>query len=120
MHFLGADLSYIDVAGKTGTAEYCDDVAEPLGLCKPGDWPSHAWFTAYAPYEKPEILIMGFIYNGGEGSANALPMVMDTLQAYLREQSTTGTLPTNITPPLSNSAPAQISAPSSTPEVQPP
>ncbi|MGV2432630.1 MAG UNVERIFIED_CONTAM: hypothetical protein LVQ98_04710 [Rickettsiaceae bacterium] len=40
-----ANLSYVDVAGKTGTAEYCDDIARPLGLCVPGNWPSHAWFT---------------------------------------------------------------------------
>lgn len=86
-----ADLPYIDVAGKTGTAEYCDEIARPLGLCRPGNWPAHAWFTAYAPYENPEILVLGFIYNGNEGSANALPIVMETLEAYLRlkGQSTT-------------------------------
>ncbi|MFN8562077.1 MAG: penicillin-binding transpeptidase domain-containing protein [Anaerolineae bacterium] len=93
-----ANLPYIDVAGKTGTAEYCDDVARPLGLCKPGNWPAHAWFTAYAPYENPEILILGFIYNGGEGSANALPMVMETMEAYLRlkEQRASGSQPAPI------------------------
>ena len=58
----------IDVAGKTGTAEYCDDVARPLGLCVPGNWPAHAWFMAYAPLEDPEILIIAFVYNGDEGS----------------------------------------------------
>ncbi len=86
-----ADLPYIHVAGKTGTAEYCDEIARPLGLCRPGNWPAHAWFTAYAPYENPEILILGFVYNGGEGSANALPVVMETMEAYLRMrgQSTT-------------------------------
>ncbi|MCC6805413.1 MAG: penicillin-binding protein 2 [Anaerolineae bacterium] len=95
-----ANLSYIEVAGKTGTAEYCDDVARPLGLCKPGNWPAHAWFTAYAPYENPEILILGFIYNGGEGSANALPMVMETMEAYLRlkEQRNTQITPINVEP----------------------
>ena len=81
------------MAGKTGTAEYCDDVARPLGLCKPGNWPSHAWFAAYAPYEDPEILILGFIYNGGEGSANALPMVMETMEAYLRLKGQSSTTP---------------------------
>ncbi len=102
----GADLSYIDVAGKTGTAEYCDDVARPLGLCKPGNWPSHAWFAAYAPYENPDILILGFIYNGGEGSANALPMVMDTLESYLREQNQQGaTQITIITPTPETTSP---------------
>ncbi len=79
-----ANLTYVNVAGKTGTAEYCDEIAWPLGLCVPGNWPSHAWFTAYAPYEDPEILIIAFVYNGGEGSLVALPIVVETMEAYLR------------------------------------
>ncbi len=81
-----ANLPYITVAGKTGTAEYCDDIAGPLGLCVPGNWPAHAWFAAYASYENPEILVVGFVYNGGEGSANAVPIVVETLEAYVRLQ----------------------------------
>jgi penicillin-binding protein 2 len=86
----GANLPFPEVAGKTGTAEYCDNIARPLGLCVPGNWPSHAWFTAYAPYENPEILIIGFVYNGGEGSLVALPVVVETLEAYLRLQNQRG------------------------------
>jgi penicillin-binding protein 2 len=82
-----ANLSYINVAGKTGTAEYCDEIARPLGLCRPGNWPAHAWFVGYAPYENPEIMIQAFVYNGGEGSAVALPIVVNTLEAYLRLQN---------------------------------
>ncbi len=83
----GAALSYVAVAGKTGTAEYCDNIARPLGLCVPGNWPSHAWFTAYAPDENPEIIIIAFVYNGGEGSLVALPVVRDTMEAYFRLQN---------------------------------
>ncbi|MCL4251148.1 MAG: hypothetical protein KJ065_23565 [Anaerolineae bacterium] len=79
-----ANLSYVNVAGKTGTAEYCDNIANSLGLCEPGNWPSHAWFDGYASYENPEVLIVGFVYNGDEGSAVALPMVMETMEAYFR------------------------------------
>ncbi len=79
-----ANLPYVAVAGKTGTAEYCDEIAGPLGLCRPGNWPAHAWFTGYAPYEDPEILVMAFVYNGGEGSAVALPVAVQTLEAYMR------------------------------------
>ncbi len=85
-----ANLPYVTVAGKTGTAEYCDEIAWPLGLCRPGNWPAHAWFTAYASYENPEILIMGFVYNGGEGSAVALPIVVQTMEAYYRLQNERG------------------------------
>lgn len=80
----GIDLPYIEVAGKTGTAEYCDDIAGPLGLCVQGNWPSHAWFAGYAPYENPEILIVGFVYNGDEGSQNAVPIVTEVMEAYVR------------------------------------
>jgi membrane peptidoglycan carboxypeptidase len=85
-----ADLPYVSVAGKTGTAEYCDEIAWPLGLCRPGNWPAHAWFTAYAPYEDPNILMIGFVYNGGEGSGVALPIVVNTMQEYFRLQNERG------------------------------
>jgi penicillin-binding protein 2 len=88
-----SNLPYINVAGKTGTAEYCDDIANALGLCIQGNWPSHAWYAAYAPYEDPEILIVAFVYNGGEGSQNALPVVVQTLEAYVRLQSEREDLP---------------------------
>ncbi|MFW5692107.1 MAG: penicillin-binding transpeptidase domain-containing protein [Chloroflexota bacterium] len=89
----GADLPYISVAGKTGTAEYCDDIAGPLGLCIPGNWPAHAWFAAYAPYEDPEILVVSFVYNGDEGSANALPIAVDVLEEYVRLKNERENLP---------------------------
>ncbi|NDJ61182.1 MAG: hypothetical protein GYB67_08665 [Chloroflexi bacterium] len=82
-----ANLSYINVAGKTGTAEYCDEIARPLGLCVPGNWPAHAWFVGYAPYEAPEIMIQAFVYNGGEGSGVALPIVMEVMEAYIGLQN---------------------------------
>ncbi len=82
-----ANLPYVAVAGKTGTAEYCDEIARPLGLCRPGNWPAHAWFTAYAPYENPEIIVIAFVYNGGEGSAVALPVAVQTMEAYFRLQN---------------------------------
>jgi len=98
----GANLPYIEVAGKTGTAEYCDDIAGPLGLCNPGAWPAHAWFTAYTPYENPEILVVAFIYNGIEGSSNALPVAVRTIEAYYRLKNERENQPANqlaITPP---------------------
>lgn len=82
-----ADLPYVAVAGKTGTAEYCDNIAGPLGLCEPGNWPAHAWFAGYAPFEDPEILVVAFVYNGIEGSVYALPIVVDVLEEWWRLRS---------------------------------
>jgi len=72
----------IAVAGKTGTAEYCDDVALAANRCTFGNWPTHSWTLAYAPYEDPEIIIMAFMYNGGEGASVAGPVVGRIMEAY--------------------------------------
>ncbi|MCK5793433.1 MAG: hypothetical protein KAH12_01920, partial [Anaerolineales bacterium] len=72
----------IATAGKTGTAEYCDTFANEKGLCIPGSWPSHAWTLAYAPYDNPEIAVVAFAYNGGEGATVAGPIVRRTIEAY--------------------------------------
>lgn len=72
----------IAVAGKTGTAEYCDDVARAANRCQFGSWPTHSWTLAYAPYEDPEIIVMAFAYNGGEGASVAAPIVARVIEAY--------------------------------------
>jgi penicillin-binding protein 2 len=59
--------------GKTGTAEAPNDAAP------------HAWFTAYAPMENPEIAVVVVVENAGEGSAVAAPLVRDILDYYFFE-----------------------------------
>lgn len=77
-------LPYVHIAGKTGTAEFCDNIAAELEQCRPGDWPAHAWYMSYAPYENPEISVIAFIYNGNEGSAVALPVASQVMDAYFQ------------------------------------
>lgn len=60
----------VTAAGKTGTAQF--DAADPKA--------THAWFTAFAPYENPQIVITVLIEAGGEGSSAASPVVKDTLK----------------------------------------
>ncbi len=60
----------ITSAGKTGTSQF--DGADPSR--------THAWFTAYAPYEEPQIVITVLVEAGGEGNAIAEPVVKDALQ----------------------------------------
>ena len=77
----------IAVAGKTGTAEYCDDVASKANRCQFGAWPTHAWTLAYAPFDDPEIIILAFLYNGEEGGTVAAPVVARVMQAYFELKS---------------------------------
>jgi len=72
----------IEIAGKTGTGEFCDQVALEQNRCIPGNWPTHAWFVGYAPYDDPEIAVVAFVYNGGEGASVAAPIVRKVMAAY--------------------------------------
>ncbi|HAF61040.1 MAG TPA: penicillin-binding protein 2 [Anaerolineaceae bacterium] len=72
----------IPTSGKTGTAEYCDNIAQEQGLCEPGNWPAHAWYVGYGPTDDPEIAVIAFVYNGTEGSSVAAPIVRQVLEAY--------------------------------------
>jgi penicillin-binding protein 2 len=77
------------LAGKTGTAEFCEYIPEKED-CRRDDednLPTHAWFAAFGPYDNPEIAIVTFIYDGGEGSAAAVPVTQKILQAYFTEIS---------------------------------
>jgi len=69
-------------AGKTGTAEYCDNVAQEQGLCQFGAWPSHAWYVGYAPWDDAEIAVVAFVYNGTEGATLSAPVVRRVIDAY--------------------------------------
>ncbi|NLF51302.1 MAG: penicillin-binding protein 2 [Leptolinea sp.] len=83
--FIGDEA--LKIAAKTGTAEYCDNIAQEAELCQPGNWPSHAWFMAYAPYDDPEIAVVSFVYNGGEGASVSGPVVRKIIDAYYELKS---------------------------------
>jgi penicillin-binding protein 2 len=74
----------VAVAGKTGTAEFFIDRNKD-GIPdrdRNGNLPTHAWFTAFAPFENPEIALIVFVFGGGEGSAVAVPIANDILNYY--------------------------------------
>ena len=62
------------IGGKTGTAEFGIRNAK-------GEFPTHAWFIGFAPYDEPEIAVVVFIHHG-VGSANAAPVAREIFEAY--------------------------------------
>ena len=89
-----AQVEGVSVAGKTGTAEYCDNLAQEAGLCPVPEGqtlPTHAWFMAYAPADTPEIVVTAWVYNGGEGSEVAAPIAQQIMEFYFRRAA--GELP---------------------------
>ena len=78
-----AQIEGVRVAGKTGTAQYCDDIAIDLGICGEGlQMPEHAWFAAFAPVDDPQVSVIVFVYGGGEGTVAGVPVAHDILRYY--------------------------------------
>jgi peptidoglycan glycosyltransferase len=88
-----ANLGRIKVAGKTGTAELGPKPkseqpdAQPL---QPGEEPPapkqiiDAWFTCFAPAEKPKYVVATFLADAeGDGGEVAAPMARQILEAAL-------------------------------------
>jgi len=61
----------IQTACKTGTAESHAASGMP-----------HAWISAFAPFDKPEISVTVLVEEGGQGSDVAGPIARDILKAY--------------------------------------
>jgi penicillin-binding protein 2 len=57
-------------------------VATKKGICRPGEWPSHGWTVAFAPFDNPEIAVVVFMYNSGEGGRVVAPTVKAIMDAY--------------------------------------
>ena len=72
----GANIGGIAVAGKTGTAEY------PGERDWEGNLPTHAWFTAFAPFDDPEVAVVVFVEGGGEGGLVAVPVAREIMAHY--------------------------------------
>ena len=64
----------VRTAGKTGTAEYMDG----------GVRRKHVWSVAFAPIEKPEIVVCAMLDNGIGGGRDAGPIVQAVLATYFK------------------------------------
>jgi len=71
----GAQVPGVEVAGKTGTAQVAEDVAD------------HNWFIGFAPADDPQIAVAVFVANAGQtGGGLAAPMARQVLESYLEGQ----------------------------------
>jgi len=65
-------------AGKSGTAETYKKK-------------SHTWFGGYAPYDRPEIVVVAFAeHSGGGGGKICAPMVLEVMEAYFHGRKVKG------------------------------
>lgn len=64
----------VQVAGKTGTAQWNSKKE------------NHAWFTSFAPYENPEIVVTVVVEEGGEGSSISSPIAKEIYKYYFKDR----------------------------------
>ncbi len=89
----------VQVAGKTGTAQWNSKKD------------NHAWFTSFAPYDKPQITVTVLMEEGIEGSVNASPVARQIYQWYFGGRKDAGAMPPVVKPsaaPVTPPAPAPI------------
>jgi penicillin-binding protein 2 len=85
----------VEAAAKTGTAQWGSGT---------GSAP-HAWFTCFAPYKNPQIVVTVMVEEGIEGSQISLNVAQDILQYYFTRNKATSTaiaLPSSAKQPLTN------------------
>ena len=82
------------IAGKTGTAQVHAKKLGVMGEEDESDTPKelrdHALFIAFAPAEKPRIAVAVLVEHGGGGGAVAAPVARKVMDAYLLEQTDSG------------------------------
>jgi penicillin-binding protein 2 len=69
------------IAGKTGTAQV---VTAGRGRGSAEKFRDHAWFVAFAPFEKPEIALSVLVEHGGHGGSAAAPIAKAAIEAYMK------------------------------------
>jgi len=71
----------IKVAGKTGTSQVTSIPQSTVHRLKESELKyfhrSHAWFTSYAPYKKPQFVVSIIIEHGGHGGSTSAPIAAD-------------------------------------------
>ncbi|MBI5284129.1 MAG: penicillin-binding protein 2 [Chloroflexi bacterium] len=83
----------IEVAGKTGTAEFGPRFAD-------GSYETHAWYSGFAPANDPQIAITVFLERG-VGAIDAAPVASKILDYYFhrpQQNAQGGAAPVGVTP----------------------
>ncbi len=77
------ECSGLEIAGKTGTAEFGPLIKRPDGRMVRQ---SHAWFVGFAPYDNPEVVVAVLLEGVGDlndgSSTMAVPAVTQIMQTY--------------------------------------
>ena len=83
-----AKSPWVEIAGKTGTAQVVGARAVTDFKNLPRKFQDHAWFISYAPVDDPKIAVAVIVEHGGHGGATAAPLARKVIEEYLRVDRT--------------------------------
>ncbi len=89
----------VEVAGKTGTAQHSSKL------------PPHAWFTCFAPFDHPQIVMVILVEDGKEGSTVSVPIAKEILGWYFGGRGAATS-----TPQMATSTPSTAASATSSPD----
>ncbi|MFZ5761845.1 MAG: penicillin-binding protein 2, partial [Thermodesulfobacteriota bacterium] len=109
-----AKMQDIVVAGKTGTAQVVRMAQYKMTSesAVPYKYRDHAWFTCFAPFDKPQIAVTVLVEHGGHGGSAAAPVAKALLAKYFEMHPLTP-------PPQSETVQAESGQEQSTPPAAP-
>jgi len=79
--------SGFEIAGKSGTAQVAAQASdEDMDETTATHLRHHALFIAYAPYDRPSIVVAVVVEHGGGGSREAAPVARAVIDAWLSQE----------------------------------
>ncbi len=79
-----AQVPGVQIAGKSGTAEFGSRIYAPAGEEANGTYNEHGWFVSFAPYENPQVALVVFHERGG-GALSAGPVSSQIWDYYFHQ-----------------------------------
>ncbi len=76
-----AQIKGVEVAGKTGTAQFWRETSDGRTTSKVKD--NHTWFISFAPYEDPKYAICVFVQGAQSGGGVSAPIAQKVLEESL-------------------------------------
>jgi penicillin-binding protein 2 len=79
----GSRVANFEMGGKTGTAQVVGRETRERTNATGKDLDTHAWFAGFGPVNKPEMVVVVFVENGGHGNLAAAPLAKALFEARL-------------------------------------
>jgi penicillin-binding protein 2 len=79
----------VQIGGKTGTAQVVGAKPWMTEDNMPRKFKDHAWFVAMAPLERPRIVVVVLVENGGHGGSAAAPIAKKVIEEFIKRDRPT-------------------------------